>query len=101
VDASEKENRGDLGFVSEKDLIPELRTAVRRLRVNELSRPIETAVGIHLIELLKVQKEEPGSYQDAKDSIYRTLYEKEFKRILKNWIKSKKEGAYIKILWPK
>ncbi|MEK7791142.1 MAG: peptidylprolyl isomerase, partial [Deltaproteobacteria bacterium] len=98
-DETEKENLGDLGFVSEKDLIPELRKAAKRLRLNELSRPIETAAGIHLIELLKVQKEEEESYQDAKDSIYRTLYEKEFKRILKNWVKSKKEGAYIKILW--
>lgn len=99
-DETEKESLGDLGFVSERDLIPELQTAVKRLRLNELSRPIETAVGIHLIELLKVQKEEEESYQDAKDSIYRALYEKEFKRILKNWVRSKKEGAYIKVLWP-
>lgn len=99
-DKSEKESLGDLGFVSERDLIPELREAVKRLRLNELSHPIETAIGIHLIALLEVKKEQEESYQDAKDSIHRTLYEKEFKRILKNWIRSKKEGAYIKVLWP-
>lgn len=100
-DPSEKEQHGDLGFLAEKELIPELQIAVKRLRLNQLSRPIFTSVGIHLIELLEVRRDEAVSYEESKDSIYRILYEKAFKRILKNWIRSKKEGAYIKILWPK
>lgn len=100
-DPSEKEHHGDLGFLAEKELIPELQTVVKRLRLNQLSRPIFTSAGVHLIELLEVRRDESASYEESKDSIYRILYEKEFKRILKNWIRSKKEGAYIKVLWPK
>lgn len=100
-DPSEKEQHGDLGFLAEKELIPDLQNTVKRLRLNQLSRPIMTMAGIHLIELLEVRRDEASSYEESKDSIYRILYEKEFKRILKNWIRSKKEGAYIKVLWPK
>lgn len=88
----------DLGLMSEDDLIPPLKEAVKKLRIKEVSPPVVTPAGIHLMELLEVKKQEAQSFSEAKESIQKILYENEFKKILSRWIKAKKEEAYIKIL---
>ena len=91
---------GDLGLVSEDDLLGSFKTALSRLRLKELSPPFETEAGIHLIELLEVKIEGTKSLEQAKDEIRNLLYERDFKKVLAQWIKTKKEQALIKIIPP-
>lgn len=44
---------GDLGWLPETQVIPELREQVAKLRVAEISKPIRSAAGWHIVKLLE------------------------------------------------
>ena len=98
LDPSTKENKGDAGTPNEEDLSPSFKNVLSNLKPKTLSAPFETGAGIHLIELLEIHSQGEKSYSETKEEIQKMLYEKEFKKILAQWIKTKKEEAYIKIL---
>jgi peptidyl-prolyl cis-trans isomerase D len=47
---------GDLGFVNKGAFVPEFEKNMYALKVNEVSQPVKTQFGYHLIKLLEVQK---------------------------------------------
>lgn len=47
---------GDLGFVSKGAFVPEFEKAMYGLKLNEVSAPVKTQYGYHIIKLLEVQK---------------------------------------------
>src|SRR3989338_5363671 len=99
-DEAAKESRGDLGFLEETDLSIPFKKALQNLPRRILSTPFETPAGIHLIEVLEISSLGGKGFTEAKDEIQKTLYEKEFQKMFTQWLKAKKEEAYIKILVP-
>lgn len=95
---AQKESLGDLGFVSDDDLIPPLKNAIKTLKLKEISQPIVSPAGVHILQQLGVKKQAEQEYADAKDNIHKALYEQEFKKILGRWLRIKRQEAYIKIL---
>ena len=90
----------DLGFLGEEDLIGSFKSAVKKLRLKDLSPPFTSASGIHLIQLVEAKREGAKSYTEAKDEIFKKLYDERFQKVLSSWIKRKKEEAFIKKLSP-
>ncbi len=97
-DDAAKESKGDLGFLEDSDLSAPFKKALQGLSQKTLSAPFETPAGLHLIEVLEISSLGGKSFEEAKDEIQKTLYEKEFQRVFDQWLKTKKEEAYIKIL---
>jgi peptidyl-prolyl cis-trans isomerase SurA len=74
---------GDLGGPYPRGtFIPDFEAAAFKLKVNEISDPVETDQGIHIIKLLERKGEEirvaqvllkPGVSKDAEDSIYKVI----------------------------
>ena len=44
-------NKGDLGWLNPGDTIPEFEEAMSNLKLNEISQPVSTALGWHLIQV--------------------------------------------------
>jgi peptidylprolyl isomerase len=66
-------NGGDMGWLSEHELIPEIRVAVANLAKGVTSGPVRTAEGWHVLKLLD---ERPGgmrSLEEAREAILNTL----------------------------
>ncbi len=87
----------DLGFIEEVDLNDQFKNTINLLEVNQISRPVVTKAGIHILELKAIKEEKSKDFSEAKNDIQKILYEKEFKKILTRWLKTKKEQAHIKI----
>ncbi|MBS1913280.1 MAG: peptidylprolyl isomerase [Bacteroidetes bacterium] len=51
-DPGSAQNGGDLGFVEKGKFVPEFENAVKHLGVNDISDPVESPYGIHIIQLL-------------------------------------------------
>lgn len=52
IDPSSAANGGDLGFVEKGKFVAEFETATKRLGLNEISDPVESQFGIHIIQVL-------------------------------------------------
>lgn len=64
---------GDLGFAGTGDFEPEFEQVLYALKKGEVSAPVRTEYGWHIIKLLEVQKAEVLSFADMKLSLEREL----------------------------
>lgn len=70
IDPSAKENKGNLGFFARGAMVPEFETAAFGMKAGEISQPIKTSYGFHII---KVIEKKSAVYDDVKDSILEQL----------------------------
>ncbi len=56
-DPSAKDNHGDLGFKPVDDYVKEFAEAVTKAKIGEITGPVKTQYGLHIIKVLKRKKE--------------------------------------------
>jgi parvulin-like peptidyl-prolyl isomerase len=61
-DPGSKEAGGDLGFVGKGQFVKEFEEAVRTLKIGELSQPVKSSYGYHVIQLLELKPPEQGQF---------------------------------------
>jgi parvulin-like peptidyl-prolyl isomerase len=72
-DASVKQNKGDLGLFEAEAMTPEFSKKAFSMKVGQISKPVETPFGFHIILLQDKQVAKNTSLEQAKDSIVKTL----------------------------
>ncbi|MBO1513413.1 peptidylprolyl isomerase [Metabacillus bambusae] len=78
TDPGSKDKGGDLGYFPKGIMIPEFDKAVFSLDVNEISEPVKTEYGYHII---KVTDKKTNTFKDKKAAIERELIAKHAKPI--------------------
>jgi len=74
-DPGSKENGGDLGFFERGRMVPEFENAAFSLQPNQISDPVKTQFGYHIIQTLGKQAAFQPDFALVKDQIYRELSE--------------------------
>jgi peptidyl-prolyl cis-trans isomerase D len=72
-DAGSAPAGGDLGFLSKDALVPEYAEAAWLLSEGEVSEPVTTQFGVHLIKLLETKTEQYPSLEERRDDIVASL----------------------------
>ncbi|MFV8520289.1 peptidylprolyl isomerase PrsA [Bacillus sp. SBS7] len=72
-DLLSKEKGGDLGYFNSGKMAPEFETAAYKLKVGQISTPVTSPNGYHIIKL--TDKKELKPYDEVKDSIRKHLEE--------------------------
>ncbi|MGG0238235.1 peptidylprolyl isomerase PrsA [Bacillus rhizoplanae] len=72
-DTVSKNNGGDLGYFGPGKMVPEFEEAAYKLNVGEISEPVKSPKGYHIIKL--TDKKELKPYDEVKDSIRKTIEE--------------------------
>ena len=72
-DPGSKENGGDLGFFGRGSMVPEFEKAAFTLQQNQISDPVKTQFGYHIIQTLGKQPAYQMDFALVKDQIYREL----------------------------
>ncbi|KVD22112.1 peptidylprolyl isomerase [Burkholderia ubonensis] len=62
-------NGGDLGFVPETMLLPAVRQAADALKAGQVSAPIRTATGFHVVKLIDTRPAAPRPLADVKERL--------------------------------
>ncbi|MBO1002935.1 peptidylprolyl isomerase [Pseudogracilibacillus auburnensis] len=72
------EEGGDLGYFSVGAMVPEFEDAAFSMDVGEISDPVQSPFGFHIIEVTdkKEMKEDIGSFEEKEEEIRRTIMER-------------------------
>ena len=62
-------NGGDLGLVGRDVFDPAFESALWALEVGELSEPVVTAFGVHLIRLLEIEETQPPTFEEVRERL--------------------------------
>ncbi|EGK8486570.1 peptidylprolyl isomerase SurA [Salmonella enterica] len=88
---------GDLGWATPDIFDPAFRDALTKLHKGQISAPVHSSFGWHLIELLDTRKvDKTDSAQ--KDRAYRMLMNRKFSEEAATWMQEQRASAYVKIL---
>ena len=82
IDTASAENGGDLGYVLQEELVPEFGDVAFILKVGEVSKPVKTQYGWHII---KVEDIRPATYlpfEEVKDGLIQRLQEQAIQEYL-------------------
>ncbi|MBI2871525.1 MAG: peptidylprolyl isomerase [Candidatus Omnitrophica bacterium] len=97
---SEGPNRdegGDLGFVSRGEMVEEIDKTLFSLKVSEISGPVESRVGYHFFRVDVRQEASLPAFQEVNDEIENALYQEKFSAAFRTWVNELKEEAFISI----
>jgi peptidyl-prolyl cis-trans isomerase C len=72
-DPVSKKDGGFLGYFGMGQMVPEFEAAVVKMQKGELSEPVKTAYGWHIIKLEDRRQKAPPSYEQVKDTIINSL----------------------------
>ncbi|MED3661067.1 peptidylprolyl isomerase [Ureibacillus sp. FSL K6-8385] len=84
-DPGTSKNGGELGWFTVGDMVDEFTDAAYSLNTNEISKPIKTQFGYHIIQVTgKREIKDFGSLEDKENQIRQVLLEKKIIEILKD-----------------
>ncbi|MBD2795844.1 peptidylprolyl isomerase SurA [Xenorhabdus sp. 18] len=88
---------GELGWNLPSAYDPAFRDALMKLQKGEISQPVHSAFGWHLIQLLNSRKVDKTDAAQ-KDRAYRLLFNRKFNEEAQSWMQELRASAYVKIL---
>ncbi|EAN1155817.1 peptidylprolyl isomerase SurA [Salmonella enterica] len=88
---------GDLGWATPDIFEPAFRDALTKLHKGQMSAPVHSSFGWHLIELLDTRKVDKTDAAQ-KDRAYRMLMNRKFSEEAATWMQEQRASAYVKIL---
>jgi parvulin-like peptidyl-prolyl isomerase len=82
IDPTVGTNQGDLGFFTWGKMVPEFQEAAFAMQEGEISKPVKTTYGWHVIKLIERREKEQPPFEESKDLIKTKLTnEKREKRV--------------------
>jgi peptidyl-prolyl cis-trans isomerase C len=100
IDPESAENGGDLGYILEDNMIKEIAEAAAHLEKDEISNPIQTKFGWHLIKVLEIRDAKPLPFESVKDNIRDQLIQDKLNEINSKITKDAKVQIVIELKEP-
>ena len=88
---------GDLGWASPDIYDPAFRDALLKLQKGQVSAPVHSSFGWHLIQLLDTRQVDKTDAAQ-KERAYRLLFNRKFAEEAQTWMQEQRASAYVKIL---
>ena len=96
-DPSAKETSGDLDYFSRERIMPEFAEAAFKLKVGEVSAPVRTQFGFHLIKLTDRKPAHVATLDEARDQIATYLQDEKRRAAITKVVQELKDAAKIQI----
>lgn len=85
---------GELGWAAPGMFVPEFEEAMNRLAPNEISAPLVSRFGVHLIQVLE-RKDVELSPKAQRDQLKQMVREQKMEEAYKRWIEEVRSSAYV------
>jgi peptidyl-prolyl cis-trans isomerase SurA len=87
---------GDLGWVNPGDTVPEFEKAMDALKVGEVSEPIHSPFGWHLIKVLG-RRNEDVTQERQKLLARQAIRERKSEEAFQDWVRQIRDSAYVEL----
>lgn len=87
---------GELGWVQPGALVPPFEAAMDKLAVNQLSEPVQTQYGWHLIQVLE-RKQSSDSGESEKTKAREEIFKRRAEEETELWLRRIRDEAYVEI----
>ncbi len=91
---------GDIGEFKYKELSPKIADAVKKLKVGEFSKIIETNYGYEMVQLVAKKESYLKPFKDVKDEIENKLFIEKSEPAMKKYVEKLKSESYIYVFPP-
>ncbi len=95
-DESNAESGGELGFFGKGKMVKEFEDKAFSMKVDEISDPVKTEHGYHIIKVTDKKDAKKAKLADHKEEIKDTLFEQKLQTEYQTWLNEKKEDYKIK-----
>jgi peptidyl-prolyl cis-trans isomerase SurA len=85
---------GDLGWVNPGDTFPDFEAAMNKLAINEVSDPIETQMGFHILQVLE-RKVSDDSKERKRVAARQSVRARKSEEALQDWLRQLRDRAYV------
>ena len=85
---------GDMGWLYPGDTVPEFEQAMNGLKLGQVSDPVETSFGYHLIEVLE-RKSDDVSKEKQRAAARNALRERKLVEAVEDWQRQVRDRAYV------
>jgi len=89
-------NGGDLGWVSSGDTVPEFEKTVSSLKISEISEPIKTPFGFHLIQVLE-RRSQDMSKDAARIKARQEIRMRKSDEAYEGWLQELRDKSFVEI----
>jgi peptidyl-prolyl cis-trans isomerase SurA len=90
---------GDLGWVQPGSFVPEFEQAMNRLNEGEISNPVVSRFGVHLIQLVERRRVDL-SQRELRDAVRAQLQESKYEEAYNVWARDLRERAFVEMREP-
>ena len=94
MDAQSRDSGGSLGWVNPGSLVPEFENAAISLPVGQVSEPVKTRYGYHLIRVLDRRSTDKAN-EIAVNKARQTIFRRKATELYLNWFQSIRQRAFI------
>ncbi len=88
---------GILGLVQHDELLAPIAEALLTMKPGEMSPPIETTLGFHIIALDETIPQSPRPFEEVEDQIESRLLQERSEQVYQRWLADLKKKAFIEI----
>ncbi|MGG4491141.1 peptidylprolyl isomerase [Metabacillus idriensis] len=96
TDTSNSENGGDLGYFAKGEMIAEFEETAFAMKKGEISDPVKTEFGYHIIKFEDKKAAADAVFDDKKEEIKEALFDQKMQTAYTAWLQEKKEEYDIK-----
>ena len=95
-DPGSKMDGGNLGWANPGEYDPAFETTLNATEIGEISSPVQSSFGWHVIEVLD-RRNEDVSQEEQKNRAYQIIYERKFEQELQSTLIELRAEAYVDI----